>query len=235
MALPKITHPILNIEVPHFKTKYKVRPMLIKEEKILLMAKESGEQADILTAISQVVDNCVVEPKDFSAIDATNAEVEYLFLKIRAISIGNKITLTYTDNEDEKDHKVDIALDKVEIKSLNGTKHDGFVAIDSEINLQLKYPPSKAYAELPTGEDAFDHILWHSLVAIYHGDKIHKKDNIDRKEWDEFVNDIPSTSYEEIGKFFESEPSMYYKTGYTNSAGTKREIVLSSLSDFFPF
>ena len=91
MALPKIEHPIHNIKVPSKDKTYKFRPFLVKEEKILLMAKESKNSYDILTAIKQIVNNCSIEDT-FDVDKITLFDLEYIFLKLRAVSIDNMIT-----------------------------------------------------------------------------------------------------------------------------------------------
>src|SRR5574343_282713 len=98
-SLPKIDYPILNIKVPSTKKEHMFRPFLVKEEKILLMAKESRNNADIFTAIKQVVQNCCLDEK--FKIDALPIfDLEYLFIKLRAFSIDNVIKINYRDEEE---------------------------------------------------------------------------------------------------------------------------------------
>jgi len=115
MALPKITHPMFDVIIPSTKTKIKIRPMLVKEEKILLMAKNGEEETEILAAVNQVVNNCIIT----DGIDVDKLalfDVEYLFVKIRAVSVSNVSKVSYKDNEDEKIYDFEVDLNNVEVK-----------------------------------------------------------------------------------------------------------------------
>jgi hypothetical protein len=115
MALPKLMHPTFELTVPSTKKTCKFRPFLVKEEKLLLMAKQSGEQIDIVNVLKQVINNCDVE----SVVDVSQLssfDIEYLFLKLRAKSINNMIELSYTDYEDDQNYKFTVNVDDVEIQ-----------------------------------------------------------------------------------------------------------------------
>ena len=91
MALPKLNSPTYQLELPSASEKIKFRPFLVKEQKILMMAQESKEESEVLNAMTALVSDCT-----FGKIDATNSpmfDVEYIFLRIRAKSVGEKITL----------------------------------------------------------------------------------------------------------------------------------------------
>jgi len=107
--LPKLNHPIHNIEVPSLKKKKNFRPFLVKEEKILLMAKESDDSNDILVAVKQIVNNCSLDP-DFNIDDLALFDLEYIFLQLRAVSVDDILTVSYRDNQDEKIYDFDIKL-----------------------------------------------------------------------------------------------------------------------------
>jgi hypothetical protein len=115
MALPKINYPIFELILPSTKQNVKYRPFLVKEEKILLTAQISGEPQDIINSIKQVINNCIItEGVDVDKV--TTFDLEYLFIKIRAKSVNNVITLAYKDLEDEKRYEVEVDLDQIEIK-----------------------------------------------------------------------------------------------------------------------
>jgi hypothetical protein len=113
--LPKIEHPIHKIKIPSTKKEVGFRPFLVKEEKLLLMAKESETPSDILSTIKQIINNCCLDPK-FDINKLAIFDLEYIFLRLRAISVDNNVKVTYRDNEDQKLYDFDIPLNKVEIK-----------------------------------------------------------------------------------------------------------------------
>ena len=109
MALPKITHPTSDVTIPSNKKKIRIRPLLVREEKILLMAKETKDETDILVALKQVVNNCIITP-NIDINDFTIFDLEYLFIKIRCFSIGNITNVAYVDNEDEKTYNFSVHI-----------------------------------------------------------------------------------------------------------------------------
>src|ERR1017187_2691291 len=138
--LPKITMPMFDVEIPSTKTKAKIRPETAKEEKILLIAKESGDSADILSAVKQVVSNCLIDAK---VDDLTLFDLEYLYLRIQAVSVSNKIKMSYRDNEDNKVREFEIDLDKVPV--VFPEKDLRKIVVNDTVTLQLKYPPASLY------------------------------------------------------------------------------------------
>ena len=107
--LPKIDYPVYKIKVPSQKKESQFRPFLVKEEKLLLMAKESDNTSDILSAIKQIINNCSIDSK-FDVNKLALFDLEYVFLKLRSISVDNIVKVSYKDNEDEKVYDFEIDL-----------------------------------------------------------------------------------------------------------------------------
>jgi hypothetical protein len=105
MPLPKTKYPLFEATLPSTKKKIMYRQMLVSDEKILLMAKSGEDEADINRAVKQVVNNCVTPD---SIEKFTTFDIEYLFVKIRAVSIGNVIEVGFIDKEDEKEYDFSI-------------------------------------------------------------------------------------------------------------------------------
>jgi hypothetical protein len=114
MPLPKLDKPIFSMLVPSQKRDVKFRPFLVKEEKILLIAQQGGTEKEMITALKQILNNCIVD-EDFNINDLTTFDLEYMFLKLRSKSVSNVIKVSYQDIEDEKIYDFDIDLDTVEI------------------------------------------------------------------------------------------------------------------------
>jgi hypothetical protein len=112
--LPTIDHPIFSINVPSLKKEYKFRPFLVKEEKILLMAKESKSETDIFVAIKQIVQNCCLDKK--LVVDKLSIfDLEYIFLKLRSISIDNIVKITFKDFEDSKIYDFEVDIEEIKV------------------------------------------------------------------------------------------------------------------------
>jgi hypothetical protein len=233
MALPKLMHPTFDLTVPSSKKKVKFRPFLVKEEKLLLMAKQSEESSDITNVLRQIIINCDVE----SALDVdklASFDIEYLFLKLRSKSINNIIDLAYTDYEDEEVYKFEIDLDKVEI--VFNKDHKNVIKLTEESGIVMKYPTVDLMSEVLKQED-LSSILFLMIKGCmdqyYNGDAITYFKDSTPEEVDEFVDSLPTSVLKDFEVFFDTMPRLYHKLEYKNKKGTDRVIELRTLEDFF--
>lgn len=231
--LPKIDYPIYKINVPSLKKDYQFRPFLVKEEKILLMAKESDSPADILMAIKQIVNNCILDRK-FDVNKLTIFDLEYIFLKLRAFSIDNNVKVSYKDNEDSKVYEFLIDLDKV--KMIFPQKTDNNIKITNKSGIVMKYPSASLYEDkefLNLEKEHLFELIIRCIDSIYYEDQVYPAVNYKKEELKEFLENLNIKTFEEIQKFLLNVPKMEYKIEYKNELGNDREIILNSLSDFF--
>lgn len=234
MALPQITHPTFETTLPVSKSVVKYRPMLVKEEKILLIAKQSGDRADIFKAVSQIINNCAVSGPKVDAMSL--CDMEYLYTQIRANSVGNVIKVSYIDNEDEKQYDFDLDLSKIGTSEIPSKNH---FDITNDIKLTLKYAPASLYLDpafynLDQAE-AFDKVLNVCVDKIYQGDKVFNCSEVSADDLKAFIDNIPAKSFSEIREFLAKTPTLKHTFEYKNSKGTDRKINLTSLEDFFLF
>ncbi len=236
MALPKIQHPLFSVVVPSQKKTIKFRQLTAREEKILLVAKTSDEDADKLAAIQQIVNNCVVT-ENFDINSITIFDLEYLFLKIRAVSIGNIIPVSYRDNADNQIYEFEINLDTIQVKWPIETPPT--INLSDDIKMTMKWPSAELYSDnklhTQSGIEALEHMIIKSIDKIYTPDQVYDPRDYTTEELVEFISDINSKAYEQIQDFFSKMPSMEHVITYTNSLGDERKIELKTLSDFFQF
>lgn len=226
--LPKIEHPVFDLKIPSNKKKIKVRPMLVKEEKILLMAKEGGNISEILDAIKQVVSNCIQD--DTLDIDTLAIfDIEYLFMRIRALSVNNIVSVSYRDGEDEKSYDFQLDLNTIEVKFPE--KSEKNIKIDGDINITLRYPSAKDYSKLENM--SYDDLLNASIETVFEGDKAYQFADASEEEKKYFVDNMPIESSNKIKEFLNNMPSLWHEIKYKNSLGNDRTITLSNLNDFF--
>jgi T4 bacteriophage base plate protein len=233
MALPKIDKPLFEVNVPSTGKAVKFRPFLVKEEKILLVAQASDNDKGILTAIKQVINNCVVD-RGFNIDNLTTFDVEYLFLKLRARSVNNVIEVSYRDLEDNELYKFEIDLDEVEI-----TKTDNIstkIQITEEVGLVMKYPSIALVDNI--AEDAepsatLDYLIRGCIDQVYDSENVYMISEQTQEEVEEFIDNLDVATFEKIRDFFDNIPKMYYKLEYKNKLGNDRVIELQSLRDFF--
>lgn len=234
MALPKLKYPIFELTVPSLQKSYRFRPFLVAEEKILLIAQQSGDLKEIILALKQVIGNCC-QDAEFDADKMATFDIEYLFLKLRSRSVGNIAKVYLTDNEDGQEYSFDVDLDKVEMKT--NPDHSARVKLNDEISISLKYPTTQmidAIATMQIETRAFFEVMKYCIEFVIEGeDKISVFADAPESERDEFVQSIDIAAFSKITRFFETMPKMHYEIEYKNSLGHDRRAVLRNLNDFF--
>lgn len=233
--LPRSEHPIIELTVPSTSKKIKVRPMLVKEEKILLYAKASEDDSDIFRAIYQTVQNCVLD-SNFSMSNLALFDLELLFLKLRSISIDNVSKINIIDSEDNKSHPIKVDLNEVTIEV--PPKDKLRIEIDKDCGLVMGYPSADLYLDkefLNNSDDAniIDLLIPRCVTEIYDGDKVYTKDMFTEQELSEYIDNLPVPVYNRIQTFFIDVPRLKHEVKYKNSMGNERYLVLESLNDFF--
>lgn len=233
MPLPKIKHPIFEFVVPSTNKKEAFRPFLVKEEKILLMAKTSEEPNEILRAVKQVVNNCAIS-KSFDIDKLAIFDIEYLFMQLRAVSVNNVVTVSYRDNEDGEVYEFQIDLKNVAVKFPE--KVERTIKVTDKVGIQMRYPPASIFDDkefFKSGDDAFFELVLRCLDKIYDAEDIFNPADYSREDLEEFLDDCGIEAFEKIQSFMTSVPKLYHKLEYKNKNGNDRVIELTSLTDFF--
>lgn len=233
MALPKIEHPTFKVSLPSNKKQITLRPFLVKEEKILLMALQSEDSEEIVNSIKQVITNCIFD-EEINVDDLATIDIEYLFIKLRARSVNNVIKLTYKDNEDDKRYDVEVNLDEVEIKY--SEDHTNDIKVGKDVGIRLKYPNASLSSQVKnvtTETELFFKILKNSIDVIYDKNNEYSVSDSSEEELDEFIQSLDVKAFNKIQNFFTTMPRLHYEVSYVNSLGKTRTITLNSLSDFF--
>lgn len=231
--LPKIDYPIYKIKIPSMKKEFQFRPFLVKEEKLLLMAKESENASDILSAIKQIINNCAIDTK-FDVNKLAVFDLEYVFLKLRAISVDNMVKVSYKDKEDDQVYDFDINLDEVEVKFPE--KIDNTIKITEKSGIVMKYPSASLYDDkdfLNIEKDYMFELIVRCIDTIYYEDQVYKASEYKKEDLNEFLENLNVKVFDKIQQFLVNVPRMEYKIEYMNEKDHKREILLSSLNDFF--
>jgi hypothetical protein len=233
MTLPKIQHPTFELTVPSTKAVISYRPFLVKEEKILLIAQQSEEDNDMLRAIKQIINNCVID----SSLDVDKLatfDIEYIFLKIRSKSVNNIVNVTYKDNEDEELYDFEINLDEIEIKFPENKNNK--LKISENLGLVLKYPTSNIidYVKNTNSEsDLLDAFIMSSIDYVYDEENVYPFDENTKEEKKEFIDSLDIKTFNTIREFLENLPKLSHTLTYTNKKGNEVNIKLESLRDFF--
>lgn len=233
MALPKLDKPLFDLEVPSQNKTVKVRPFVVKEEKILLTAQQSGQEKDIVLGIKQVLTNCIQDPT-FDIDSLTTFDLEFMFLKLRSRSVNNIIDVSYRDNEDDKVYDFQIDLDQVEM--LKTKPINNKIMVNENVGIVMKFPSVTILENVPDdikSTDLVEYLVRSCIDQIFDENDVYLASETPEEELSEFVDSLDIETFTKIREFFDSLPSLYYKLEYTNALGNKREIELRTLSDFF--
>jgi hypothetical protein len=232
MPLPKIDQPLFDMIIPSSGRKVTFRPFLVREEKILLIAQQSGNDSEIIRAIKQILNNCFIEDIDLNTFAIF--DLEYAFLKLRAKSVNNVVKLAYRDTEDDEVYNFELDLDTIEIempKTINSK-----IEITKDVGMTMKYPSASItdrMKEFDNEVDLMTFFIVNCVDTIYDDENVYVADDFTEEEISEFLDGLDVKTFELIREFFESVPRLYHKIEYTNKVGNERTIELSSLKDFF--
>jgi len=236
MALPKLTTPTYELEIPSTDEKIKYRPFLVKEEKILMMAMESKKNADIVQAVKDIVSECTFNKIDISIMPMF--DVEYIFLQIRSKSVGEVSKLKLLCPDDGKTY-ADCEIDLNEVKVQVDEEHTNKIELDNGVGIIMKYPTIDSFRESGiqdiTAANMLE-VIGTCILQIYEedGKKVFDPKDQTKKELTEFIEQLNSKQFKEVQKFFDTMPKLKHTIKIKNPKTKKEsEIVLTGLNDFF--
>ena len=236
MALPKLTTPTYELEIPSTDEKIKYRPLLVKEEKILMMAMESKSDADITQAVKDIVSECT-----FNKVDISNMpmfDVEYIFLQIRSKSVGEVSKLRLLCPDDKKTY-ADVELDLNEVKVQVGDDHTNKIELTKDMGMIMTYPTIDSFRDSGIRDINASNMLEvisGCIMQIYEeeGKKVYDPKDQTKKELTDFIEQLSTKQFKDVQKFFETMPKLKHEITVKNPK-TKKEnkVTLTGLNDFF--
>ena len=236
MPLPTIVTPSYELNLPSSGKKIKYRPFLVKEEKILILAIESGSIKDISRAIKDVLKNCILT-KGVKIDELPTVDIEYLFLNIRSRSIGESIDLVITcpDDNETKVNK-QIYIDEIEVKT--NEDHNPDIKLDDTYTMRLKYPSLDQFIDEnfnfdEAKDNSFD-IISSCIDIVYSDEEAWEAKDCTKKELLEFVERLNSSQFKEVEKFFDTMPKISHDIEVENpNTKVKSTVKLEGLASFF--
>lgn len=238
MVLPRISTPTYELELPSTGQTIKYRPFLVKEEKLLVLALESEDTKQITTAIKTVIKNCI-ETKGIKVEALPTFDIEYLFLNIRGKSVGEEIEVNLICPDDEVT-TVPVKINVDDIKVQKNPDHNKQIKVDDSIMMEMKYPSLDQFIKSNfdlsadnTMDQSFD-LIASCIDKIYTEDEVWAAADVSKKEILEFLEQMNSTQFKDIEKFFETMPKLSHKVTIKNpNTEVESEVVLEGLSSFF--
>ena len=240
MPLPTITTPTYELNLPSTGKKIKYRPFLVKEEKILILALETRDQNQITNAVKDVLKKCVIT-RGIKIDDLPTFDIEYLFLNIRAKSIGEDINMIVTCPDDRKT-EVDVTVYVDEIKVIKSKEHVKDINLDKDMTLRMKYPSLSQFIETnfdteeesQTTVDKTFQLIADCMDTVYTKEDAWESKDYSPNERLEFIEQLSSKQFKQVERFFATMPKLSHTIEVTNpNTKKKSSIVLEGLADFF--
>ena len=238
MPLPKLDYPAYEIKLFSKEKPIKFRPFLVKEQKILMMAVESGNIDTVIDAMKQIINNCSLEK--IENIDSLPLiDIEQFFLNLRARSMGEIIDVFFKCKNivegAECNMVINIGIDLLkDVEVLNNTKSNKIMFTD-KVGVLMKYPTIEQIRILIDDEETpKNKLIIDCLDKIFDDEEVYNAKDASEEELIQFLEELSSTDYEKLSEFIENSPKVYYNRKHTCSkCGSEHSIVLEGLGDFF--
>lgn len=236
MALPQVALPTYELEVPSSGKTIKYRPFVVKEEKLLLLALQSEDDKQIEDATKTLLKNCIqsrVKLEDLASFD-----LEYIFLQIRAVSVGEVVEMNLTCEDDGKT-QVRYNLNLTEVKVEKPEGHSNKIMLSDTMGVIMKYPSFEEFVKVSimgkssTADDVIE-IMAKCVDQIFDGEDVYDSSTTTKKEFVEFVEGLTNKQFEDVQNFFVSAPVLKHEVKITNpNTGVENTVVIQGLSNFF--
>lgn len=238
MALPTIEAPKYEVKIPSTGKRIQYRPYLVKEEKILMIASESEDQTQIMTAVKDVIRACTYEKVDPDKL--TTFDLEYIFLKLRAKSVGETSKVSIKCEKCEKPTVVEINIDAIEI-DMSGRNSASKIQLTDKIGVNMTYPSMKAAARAAENiekdkiNSAMDVVI-SCVDSIFDEKKVYPASESSRDELIAFIESLNQTQFGKIQEFIQEMPKLKHTVDFTCSnkdCKCANSITLEGMANFF--
>ena len=236
MPLPKISTPTYELKIPSSGKSINYRPFLVKEEKILIIAMESQSDKEITRAVKDVLSSCILT-KDVKLDDLSTFDIEYLFLNIRGKSVGESVEVLVTCPDDNKT-KVPVQVNLDEIQVQVNKDHQRDIQLDGNLSMRMKYPSMGEFIKSNFNvdmkvNDTFD-LVCSCIEQVYSEEESWSASDCTKKEMNEFLEQLNTTQFQKIEKFFETMPKLSHTIKVLNpNTKVQSDVVLEGLTAFF--
>lgn len=225
----KLSTPTYKDVVPSTKKSVKLKPFRVGDEKVLLIASQSKDKQQMIDALKEVIGNCV---EGINTNDLSSFDLEYLFIKLRSISVGETSEIGLKCKECETTNKVTIDLTTVKVEE--SKDHKNVIKINDSLIFEMKYPD---IGELARGEEDHDSVI--SLIAgsvktVFWNEETIEVTEAERGDLINIINDLTTAQFAKIQDFFKTAPRLRHKTHFKcKSCGTDNEQIIEGLTNFF--
>ena len=235
MALPKQSRPEYSTTLPSTGKRVKYQPFSVREEKVLILAAEGQDPDEITNAISNVLSKCITSPADLRVEELALFDIEYLFLKARAKSAGEKITINVTDPDDETyttEHEINI--DKIGVHKEEN--HTDLIELNETTFVKMRYPDITFFNDGIRTDNITDttELIGRCISSIIIDEETYSRVDMTNEELEEWMDDLTTEQFKKISEFFATMPRLKHSFTLKNkNTGNDFTIELEGLADFF--
>ena len=238
MPLPKVNTPTYELVLPSTGKKVKYRPFLVREEKILIMALETEDIKQITQAVVDILTECILT-KGIKFENLSTFDIEYLFLNIRAKSVGETVEVNIICPDDNKT-SVTVSIDIDSIKVKKNRKHKNIIKLDDNLSLKLKYPSLDQFigSNFESKDDqsisSTLKVITSCIDVIYTEEESWVGSDSTEKELEEFIDQLNTKQFQLIEEFFNTMTKISHPVKVKNpNTGVESEVLLEGLAAFF--
>ena len=232
MALPQLNAPSYEMVVPSTGETVKYRPFLIKEQKVLMIAQETGKESDMARAMCDIVKSCtdgiIKNPEKLPTFD-----IEYMFLQLRAKSVGSEVELQITCPDDDET-KVPVTINLEDVAVQTDEEHSKEIMITDEIGIKMKYPSMidiSKYGNKTKTVDLTFGVIKDCLESIFDSEQVYE--DMPKKELDTFIESMNTEQFGKLQKFFDTMPKLKHTITVTNpNTKVESEVVVEGMQNF---
>jgi hypothetical protein len=236
MALPQINTPVHELTIPSTEKKIKYRPFVVREEKLLLLALEGQDQKEITDTIVQIIGNCVQSKIDVDSL--STFDIEYIFLNVRAKSVGEVLEFAITCPDDEET-QVEVEINIDDIKVIKSKDHTDTIDLENGYFIKMKYPTMKYIMEKNPDDQkslidsTFEYAV-ECIDTIYNDEETWEAADSTKKELEEFVETLNSKQYSKLQTFFGTMPKLSHTVKVKNpNTKVVSDVTIEGLANFF--
>jgi len=236
MALPKQVAPSYVVELPSNKTEVTYRPMTMKQQKSLLVALESEDNLQMLRSMRDLLSD-VTEGK-FDAYKAPMVDLEYLFLQVRAKSVGETVNLNLKCKEEACEGSTQIEIDLTSIGVVESdTVETHRIMLNDTLGIEMRYPTPELLSKLQDKDDdmtQLTQVMKSTIVSIFDNLEVHPLDDADPREVEEFLDNLTIDQVSQITDYYDRMPKLSHTIDFACSdCGKEQKRVLQGIASFF--
>lgn len=237
MPLPKVEYPIHEVKLFSQNKPVKFRPFLVKEQKILMMAVESANIENVIDAVKQIINNCIIEEIDVDNLPLV--DIELFFLNLRSRSMGEVVEVFFKcrnmiDGETECGMVINVGVNLIEeVQVINNTESNK-IMFNNSVGVIMRYPTYEQIMRFQDSDNLRDRIIIGCMDQIFNEEEVYSVDEASEEEMQEFLEGLSSTDYEKLVKFVENCPKIQYKkTHNCPKCNFEHTMLLEGINDFF--